>query len=411
MSVTIFDDGFIRMTAQYVKALKGGILYYYRRIPKDVKEHLGGRTFRKVSLGTRDLKTAIRAASPLISRDEALWQSLRSAGRDGRPISTRETREAALAILAELGLQPGAALREYPDGVPTPIEALNDYFESRYGEAFSEALYNDGRQPDDATINELLTPPEREAVKLVKEDPTTPRRLLSDARDTYLENHPKGQQPKFVQGVEFAVNQVIEAVGDLPLQDYRRKDAVKVRDHLLARDIKTASVRRRINAIKAVINSGIVEFDLQRTAVNPFEKLKIRNEKTDATKREDFTPEELAIIAPACIAADDDIRHIVAIDADTGGRLGEVVGLRIEDVVLDAEVPHLDMRPYEHLGRTLKNAQSRRKVPLLGLALWGATRAVQDARGRGQSKGWLFPRYAADHDISHPCLWHHQQMA
>ena len=34
MSVTIFDDGFIRMTAQYVKPLKGGVFYYYRRVPK-----------------------------------------------------------------------------------------------------------------------------------------------------------------------------------------------------------------------------------------------------------------------------------------------------------------------------------------------------------------------------------------
>jgi integrase len=161
----------------------------------------------------------------------------------------------------------------------------------------------------------------------------------------------------------------------------------------------TTTVRRRLNDINSVFNSGLKEFDLKVTKTNPFEDLGIPNEKVDATKREAFSKAELTIIAAACIEADDDIRHITAINADTGARLGEVVGLRIEDVALDSDVPHLIVRPHLHLGRTLKNDQSERKVPLLGLALWGATRALQVASERGVVEGWLFPRYAADKDI------------
>jgi integrase len=393
MSVTVFDDGFICMTARYVKAMKekGGTLYYFRRIPQDVRAHFPGKTFRKVSLGTTDLAKAVKKAAPLIAKDEALWKSLRSS----EGMTTRETRDAAAAILERLGLEPGSARLEYPHHELTPIEELNDYFEQRYGEAFSRARYED----DDVAVKRLLNPAEREAVRLVREDPAGCQRLLSDARDVYLANHRKGNQTKFANGVRFAIDQVIDAVGDLPLQSYRRPDAYKVRDYLLARKTTTTTVRRRLNDINSVFNSGLKEFDLKATKTNPFEDLGIPNEEGDATKREGFSKAELATIAAACIETDDDIRHIAAINADTGARLGEVVGLRIGDVTLDGDLPHLHFRRHLHLGRTLKNDQSERKVPLLGLALWGATRALQVARERGEVEGWLFPRYAADNDI------------
>ena len=77
--------------------------------------------------------------------------------------------------------------------------------------------------------------------------------------------------------------------------------------------------------------------------------------------------------------------------------MAEIVGLRIEDVFPQHDVPHLSFRPHERLGRTLKNANSERVVPLVGMALWGVTRALEGSGG--QSKGWLFPRYAEDNNI------------
>jgi integrase len=74
---------------------------------------------------------------------------------------------------------------------------------------------------------------------------------------------------------------------------------------------------------------------------------------------------------------------------------GEIVGLRREDVLLDAEVPHILIRPYEALGRTLKTPGSERAVPLLGLSHWAAKQAMAASGG----SDWLFPRYASDGDI------------
>jgi integrase len=392
MSVTIFDDGFVRMTAQYVKALKAGVFYYYRRIPKDLKAHFNGRTFRKVSLGTRDLKVAINKAAPMVAGDTALWKSLRSPTSEEVELTTRETGDAAKALLDQLGIEPGSARKEHGVYGWSTMDILGDYLRDKY---------RDWSDPDrgEEGVDQQLTLAEREAIRLLKEDPRNRRVLLSDARDAYLANHPKGERPKFAQSINFAIDQVIDAVGDLPLQSYRRADANKVRDFLLARNTKTTTVRRRLNDIVSVVNAGLVEFDLQKVTGNPFEKLRIPNEALDATEREGFTEAELAIFGPACIKEDDDIRHIAALQADTGARLGEIVGLRMGDVILDDEVPHIDIRPFPELGRTLKNAQSQRKVPLLGLALWAARNALRAAQDDGRATGWLFPRYAADHNI------------
>jgi integrase len=376
--------------------MRGGILYYHRRIPKDVQRFVGGGSFRKVSLRTRDPREAAKKAATLTAQDDARWKAV----RQNPDMTTRETRDAALALLGQVGVEPGSADRELsqdPRFSFTPMDALTDYFDRHFPD-YAESRYGDGDgNPYDRWTDEIVGPVGLEAVRLLREDPTQRPMLLSDALETYLTNHNKGSLPKFIKSTRFAVDQAIEAVGDMPLQAYRRDHAKRVRDHMLARGNKTTSVRRRLNTIKAVFNKGLLEFELQ--AKNPFEKIEIRNEEVDATERQSFTDAELKTITHACHQKDDSIRHIIAMCIDTGARLSEIVGLRIEDVVLDHEVPHIRIRPHEKLGRTLKNANSRRDLPLRGAALWGAKRAAQSGRERGETTGWLFPRYAADDNI------------
>jgi hypothetical protein len=51
-------------------------------------------------------------------------------------------------------------------------------------------------------------------------------------------------------------------------------------------------------------------------------------------------------------------------------RLSEATGLAIDDIVLDAEIPHLIIRP--HPWRRLKTKGSHRTIPLVGFSLWSA---------------------------------------
>lgn len=398
MRSSLLDTGLIRVTVRYVKALKpGGPLFYYRRIPEGVRPHYEGKQFFRQSLRTRDLAEATRKAAKLAAEHDALWPTLQSREGQRAGLTTAENREAAKALLTALNLMPG----ELSAGTPLqegrdPSDILDGYFSRRYGEAYLQARHEPWHSM--VPVESFWTPAEAEAVRLLKEDPRKPQTLLSDALAIYLREHDKGDHAKFAADATRAIGHVISAVGDLPLTAYQRDHAKKVRDLLLKGGNKTATARRRLNSIKAVFNKGLIEFNL-RAHGNPFEKLQIVKEAEDASEREAFTHDELRAIAHACRSKDDDIRHIVALQADTGARLGEIVGLRVSDVALDHETPHIFIREHTALGRTLKNANSEREVPLIGEALWAAQRALQAAQQHPQASGWLFPRYAVDGEV------------
>jgi integrase len=395
VSKLILDAGFLKVTINYIQSRKSGLLYYYRRIPEELRGHYRGKRFRLQSLKTRDQQEALRKVAALASADDALWTSLRTPEAKDLGLTTPETRVAAQALLKDLGLSPGEGARTGHEGqeiLGTIVDVLDGYFITRYGADYERSRHDEhfaAMRPPQSFYN----PVEAGAVRLTMSDPRKPRVLLSDALDHYLRHHKNHAKSKFVKDNTNYIGHVIAAVGDLPLSEYRRTDANKVRDRLIASGVAGSTVRRSLNAITAIFNHGLREFDL-RGLGNPFEKLPIPQEGEDSEVRHPFTTEELKIIAAACEKQDDDIRHLIAIQADTGARLAEIVGLRIEDVILDHDVPHICIRPHERLGRTLKNANSERKVPLVGIALWGAIRALEASNGL--SKGWLFPRYAGD---------------
>jgi len=215
--------------------------------------------------------------------------------------------------------------------------------------------------------------------------------LLSTARDRYLSEHKRGCDIRFTRDVNRAIDFILSTIGDLPLQSFTRDHARAIRDALIPGK-STATVRRQLDSINAVINFGRREFNLQ--CLNPFERMNIPQEGLDSEKRDPFTFSELRTIKAACYEANDDIRHIISIQLSTGARLGEIVGLRKEDVSLDPPVPYIFIRPHERLGHTLKTPGSERKVPLLGHAYWAANEAM-----RSSNSPWLFPRYAADGSV------------
>lgn len=393
MSFVLFDSGFLTVNVRHA-LLKKGVYFYYRRIPEDLRSHYSGKRHIRKSLQTSQLHIAAKKIAGLAAADDALWSSLRSPEATDLNLTTQQSRQAAEALLVTLGLERGDI--HHAQRADHAAETLDDYYASRHGKKYLDTRHNEYRSTDD--MLDILTPVEREAFRLVTEDPQKRRFLLTDALEVYLRNHDNGGQEKFASDTRRAIHHVAAAVGDLPLDLYRREQANAVREYLLTKGSKTATVRREINRIKAVFNVGLIEFDLAAVK-NPFEKLWIPNEDQDADQRSPFTTEELRAVNAACREKDDDIRHIVALQADTGARLGEVVGLRVEDVVLDHATPHIYIRPNVKLGRSLKTDASERMVPLVGVALWAAQRAVEASKKVKGKPGWLFPRYASDAQI------------
>jgi integrase len=381
-------DGCIVIQIKYLKPSRTGVWFYYRKIPKALRIHYSGKLHILKSLGTRDLKTATREALRLARADDVLWKSLQSPVANDLGPLPQETRDAAKTLLANLGFNVGDRALKGNDWDLGDV--FDEHLEKRYGadEGYLEARHGLSSQNPMDFLNGV----DREALHLLNETPGKPQVFLSDALTRYLSDHPKGSQLKFSRDTTRVIETVYSCVGDLPLEAYDRDHARTIRD-TLASGRSSATVERRLDILIAVFNSAKREFTL-RGLEHPFAGLPIQGQGLDTKARIPFNHEELVTIAAACRAKDDDRRHILALQLDTGARLGEIVGLRVSDVVLDGPVPYIDIRPYPAVGRTLKTPQSARRVPLVSEALWSAQQSLKATKGP-----WLFPRYSRDHSI------------
>ncbi|RYC29506.1 integrase [Lichenibacterium minor] len=363
MALKLYDDRSLTVSVRHVEAKPNGSFQYRRRIPVCLHGHYPGKAFYVRSLG-RDAHELARKAADLTAELDGLWARLR----------------ADSGAVEDIPAEGQATGQDAAGGPQTALQVLVGYLGARKA---TEASRN-----ADA-FGHIAAGPAPFAV-------TVPLAVitLGDALALYLSHHPKGEMKKFRADAERVVNGVVAMAGDLPLSFYTRQQAQAYRDDLLTRN-STGTVRRRLDTLVAVFNKAVAEEGL--TLGNAFENLSIPQEGQDAKKREGYTTAELSVIAGACRRLDDDIRHIIGLQLDTGARAGEIIGLRVQDVVLDHAVPHVRIRPFGTV-RTLKTDASRRDIPLVGVALWSAGRAVAAAKARGNG-GWLFSRYASDREV------------
>jgi integrase len=122
---------------------------------------------------------------------------------------------------------------------------------------------------------------------------------------------------------------------------------------------------------------------------NPFTKLFIQNEGADVFKRGTFTNEQLKWGYDKALSSGSSVKLLMPLLGETGCRLAEVVGLRLEDIDLENDLIYI--RP--NSARRLKNRGSERMLPLVGYA----RKAMEQALLKAENQ-WLFPQYIkADH--------------
>jgi integrase len=210
--------------------------------------------------------------------------------------------------------------------------------------------------------------------------------LISESKKLYLSAKGKGRSKLFFDSTNRNIKYLIDCLGDNHLDCLTSKDAAKFRDWLLNKGLGTSSVQRVFSGIKAVISFVILEYGL--SCNNPFTGIYIHNNQIEA-RRHPISRHNIAKIQYECIKLNDEIRWLIAIVSDTGMRLSEAVGLKTSDLILDAEIPYVIVQPHPH--RRLKTVSSRRKIPLVGAALWGADQVISNSKG-----AYCFPRYASD---------------
>ena len=139
-------------------------------------------------------------------------------------------------------------------------------------------------------------------------------------------------------------------------------------------------------SVKAIINLAMAEHGIDGR--NPFASVYMPDEIPEECQP--IPLDAIRRIQRECMTVDDENRWLLALISDTGMRLSEAAGLSRDDIVLDADIPHVIIRP--HPWRRLKTKGSERTLPLVGCSLWAAARAVEAS----QHSPYLFPRYCND---------------
>lgn len=225
--------------------------------------------------------------------------------------------------------------------------------------------------------------------------PSKPDLLISEAIDTYytladdkLRGKNKDQLRRHKNPRKKATRNFIEAVGDIPLRQVSTKEMFafkkwwqpKIRDG----EVQPSSANKDFNYLcamwRAVAQAEGFQFDVNTQGLAFQDVLGL--EAVRPPFSDDWIKTKL-LADGALKGMNADARLILLGMINTGYRPSEGAGLLASEIVLDSNIPHIIIQPNEN--RALKNKQSRRTIPLLGVSL----EAFRQAKSG-------FPRYASN---------------
>jgi integrase len=224
---------------------------------------------------------------------------------------------------------------------------------------------------------------------------------LKDALEVYLRAHQKGDSEDRRKVALDAITRFITAVGDHPVLKIEREHARSFIEHETARGLKTGTTRRRLTELRAIMTRYLIEKKLNLKVPNPFSDHSIKGEGEDAEDGSPLSAPDWSKLTGICRKVDDPARWAIALQMGTGARIGEVVGLELEEIILDAPVPWVVITRNSARGiKTDKAANNGRRkkdsfrgVPLVGVALWAAKR-IHETATEGQV--FAFPQYIGE---------------
>ncbi len=342
-----------------------GSPYYQRRIPDDLRI-LFRKSKLSIALDPSNGPAAIQVQRLAKSHD-ALFRALRN--NPDQPVA--EEKLAAFALLDNFGLKPGDA----------------DYrLDSRFDEA---ARFDD--QPHLSEFHDYIIDLKREG-RLTKADKLAYKALqgplpvsLSEMPRVYFDHHRRGSESVWRKKQLEYWEKLVDFLGDIPAESVDRDKARAYRSHRESLGLKSQSVQKDLNIIKAIFNVCIRELPLH--IKNPFDGLNATGGGKDAQQRSPLTVEETKLLIESALMSSDEIRRIALTCALTGARIGEVVGLRKSDCNFAGKVPYLSFVEYGE--RRLKTRNSIRDVPIVPLLLSELKKQMLAS----QCEESLFPRY------------------
>lgn len=215
--------------------------------------------------------------------------------------------------------------------------------------------------------------------------PSRPYRL-GDVLNVYLDVRKDFLREKSRVSIEFVYAKAIRYFGDCCFTSLKRRDIIAYARHLASHGLQQGGIQNHLHILHGGIKVFITEFGLE--VHNPMTTFHARELWEDEREFPIFSASEIQSLRAACLHGNDDIRWLLALLIDTGARPAEIAGLALDDLHLDADVPHIEIRARPWRG--LKSAAANRRIPLIGAALW-ATRCVVSRANPSQH--FAFPRH------------------
>lgn len=343
---------------------RGEAWAYRREVPADVRAAIGKTEWTK-GLGRISKSAARIACAQLAAEHDALIERLR-AGEGALDIRAVEAEARVLLRatpddqLATLGAYQADALARAINAHGDVFAAIRAYqsrdalfeaFGSPHGKALHNAMENAGRViPDRVTIRDVY------------------------ARDKKLYGGDRDPRP-----AEAGLESFVTSAGNLDVRDIRKDDVIAWIGACRRRGLKDSTIRRRAEPMSAMVKRWFRDHDLVR--INPFAELGLTGGA--ATDRVPFNTKHLEAIDKHLASGDVRAAEVqqLRLMKGTGAGPSEICGLEKTDVILDAEVPHIWIRPNSI--RSLKTKSRERRVPLVGEALEAMRAAMETAEGPG----------------------------
>ena len=375
-------------SGQYLQC-RAGFWHYVRRVPKRFAE-VDDRDVIRVSLRTRSEETARIRRDALIEADDLYWASLLDHD-DERSGEEAAKRRCAVAARRYRRANARALARGF---IYSPAADLAETEELTALIARLAAV--------DRKDKGVKTPEEFTEAEALLGGVPAPAVLLSEAFELYcneiavgeLSSKSPTQKSAWKKTKQRAVNYFIKVVGDKPILDITRQDALKFYNWWAKRITEKSDVKRRgANTANRDLGNLRKLYRDYSTHIgdedrpNPFRNLSFK--EAGFSEIAPFEDEwvRTKILKPGVFSGlNEEARLIIYSLIETGCRPSEIANLRPEDICLEAEVPHIRIRPSKD--REIKTSSSIRDIPLVGVSLAAMKKAPNG-----------FPRYRDKNDL------------
>jgi len=327
---------------------------YRRRVPRRYSKWDKRKTV-KFSLKTDSLAVAEKKSKAMDEQLEQYWEALRKGESD----IAHERYEAAIEISSAFGFQ---------------YQPASEMSKGKVEDIVSRML----------TINKEGIHKEN-IVTAIAGGIDKPEIHLSTAVEKYFEitkdlqrGKNEDQLRRWKNPKKKAIKNLIAVVGDKAFLDVTWQEGRRFRDYWEARlddeNLTGNSANKDLTHLRSIFKKLFDEFQINQPT--PFDGIRFKED--GLSNRKHFTAEFIQNVLlnhDNLAGLNHEAKWTLFAMADTGAGPNELCGLKEEDIVLDADVPHIHIQPNEI--RRLKNKHRQRLIPLVGASL----RAFQNMPG------------------------------